>query len=386
MKTRLRITHATVAGAVVALVALLAPALAAAAPPPPPSGPAAGAVFVATDGLAGNKVVAYQRSATGALAEAGTFPTGGLGGQLTGSVVDHTASQGALALDSQAGLLLAVNAGSNTISVFRVYGDHLALRQVVSSGGRFPVSVTTDGFQAYVLNAEAGGSIQGYAVLPEGVLVPIASEHRELKLAQDRQRGEEEQFTHTPGEIAFTPDGRQLIVTTKAAGQSILVYQSSPFGLSQEAAVNDEGTTVPFAVAFAPAGEALVANAGPSSLTSFQLAPDGDLVKLDEVDTNQAATCWVAEAAGYYFTSNAGSASVTGFALAPHGGLVDIGNTASGAGTVDAASAGGFLYVRGGAEEGTITAYRVLPGGTLEQIGAAVAVPNAPGGEGIVAL
>ncbi len=40
--------------------------------------------------------------------------TGGDGGQLTGSVVDHTASQGALVYDSADGLLLAVNAGSNT--------------------------------------------------------------------------------------------------------------------------------------------------------------------------------------------------------------------------------------------------------------------------------
>jgi DNA-binding beta-propeller fold protein YncE len=358
--------------------------LAAAAPFSPQSGPAAGAVFVETDGLAGNQVVAYQRGPSGALTEAGSFATGGLGGQLTGSVVDHTASQGALAFDSQADVLLAVNPGSNTISVFRVYGDHLALRQVLSSGGRFPVSVTTDGSQAYVLNAEEGGSIQGYVVLPEGVLVPIAGEHRELRLAQDRQRGEEEQFTHTPGEIAFTPDGRQLIVTTKAAGQSVLVYQSFPFGLSREATVNPEGVSVPFAVAFTPTGEPLVANAGASSLTSFQLTGDGDLVKIDEVGTGQAATCWVAEAAGFYFTSNAGSASVTGFALQPGGQLTDLGNTPSGAGTVDAAAAAGFLYVRGGAA-GTITEYRVLAGGVLEQIGSLV-VPGAAGGEGIVAL
>jgi len=70
------------------------------------------AVFVQTDNTTGNAVVAYRRSPSGALTEADSHQTGGLGGQLTGSVVDHLASQGSLALDRAAGLLVALNAGS----------------------------------------------------------------------------------------------------------------------------------------------------------------------------------------------------------------------------------------------------------------------------------
>jgi len=55
---------------------------------------------------------------------------------LTGSVVDHLASQGSLTYDPWHGLLYAVNAGSNTLSVFSTHGDKLSLRQVVSSAGR----------------------------------------------------------------------------------------------------------------------------------------------------------------------------------------------------------------------------------------------------------
>ena len=51
-------------------------------------------VFVQTDNTAGNQVVAYHRNVDGTLTLAGTYDTGGLGGQLTGSVVDHLASQG----------------------------------------------------------------------------------------------------------------------------------------------------------------------------------------------------------------------------------------------------------------------------------------------------
>src|SRR5215469_6953023 len=123
------------------------------------------AVFVQTDNTAGNQVVVYDRAGDGRLTLAGTYPTGGLGGQLTGSVVDHLASQGSLGYDAARGLLYAVNAGSNTVSVFAVSGDRLRLRQVVGSGGTFPVSVAVHGGLVYVLNAENGGSVQGYYVV-----------------------------------------------------------------------------------------------------------------------------------------------------------------------------------------------------------------------------
>ncbi|MGH3407343.1 MAG: hypothetical protein ACRDRJ_33305 [Streptosporangiaceae bacterium] len=42
------------------------------------------AVFVQTDNLAGNQVVAYHRAADGTLTQSATYATGGLGGQLSG--------------------------------------------------------------------------------------------------------------------------------------------------------------------------------------------------------------------------------------------------------------------------------------------------------------
>jgi hypothetical protein len=55
---------------------------------------APGAVFALTDNPAGNAVAAYHRAAAGTLTPAGSYATGGRGGVLAGSVVDHTASQG----------------------------------------------------------------------------------------------------------------------------------------------------------------------------------------------------------------------------------------------------------------------------------------------------
>jgi hypothetical protein len=122
------------------------PALASTAAPAFSSGGASHAVFVQTDNTSGNQVVAYYRAPDGTLSPAGTYATGGLGGVLAGSVVDHLASQGSLSYDPGHGLLYAVNAGSDTVSVFAVNGDRLALRQVLSSGARsrsaWPCTVT----------------------------------------------------------------------------------------------------------------------------------------------------------------------------------------------------------------------------------------------------
>jgi 6-phosphogluconolactonase (cycloisomerase 2 family) len=380
MTTRWR---SLIAGAL-ATLGLMASAGAASALADPPGGwpfehqGPGSAVFVETDGLAGNQIVAYDRRGDGTLAPAGTYSTGGRGGQLTGSVVDHTASQGALTYDPADNLLLAVNAGSNTISVFSVFGDRLALRQVVGSGGSFPVSVTARRGEVFVLNAENGGSLQGYAVV-RGYLLPIGWLHRSLGLATG-STGEPEQFTHTPGQVAFSPDGSKLIVTTKAAGQSVEVFNVYPFGAISQAPVVTPDPTVPFAVAFDPQGHLLLAEAA-GALASYQINRDGSLTQLASVATEQTATCWVTPAAGYYYTSNAGSATLTGFRDAFNGQLTLLGNTPTHPGTVDGASAGRDLYVQGGLE-GTVDEFSVTPTGGLESIGSLL-VPGAAGGEGI---
>jgi 6-phosphogluconolactonase (cycloisomerase 2 family) len=339
------------------------------------------AVFVQTDNLAGNQVVAYHRAPDGTLTQAGTYATGGLGGQLSGSVVDHLASQGSLTYDPQQATLFAVNAGSNTVSVFGVHGDRLALRQVISSGGQFPVSVAERGDLVYVVNAENGGSVQGYRAFG-GRLFAIPGSSRALGL----NPAATPQFTNTPGQVAFSPDGSQLIVTTKANGNDIDVFGVGFDGrLSATPVVNSEPGTVPFAISFDQAGHLVIADAGTNALATFSLHHDGTVTQLDTVGTGQAATCWVAPAAGYFFASNAGSASVSGYSAGPAGQLTLIGATSTDAGTVDASAShnGRFLYVQTGGS-GIVDEFAVGAGGSLTSIGS-VTVPNAGGGEGIVA-
>src|SRR5262245_9162606 len=80
------------------------------------------AVYTTTDAAAGNDVVIFDRAPNGTLSPAGTVSTGGTG---TGSGLGN---QGAVVLAGH--WLLAVNAGSDDISVFRVDHDGLTLTDV----------------------------------------------------------------------------------------------------------------------------------------------------------------------------------------------------------------------------------------------------------------
>jgi 6-phosphogluconolactonase (cycloisomerase 2 family) len=340
-------------------------------------------VFVQTDNTAGNQIVAYDRADDGSLTLANTYATGGVGGVLNGSAVDHLASQGSLTYDAANALLYAVNAASNSVSVFAVNGDQLTLRQVIDSGGAFPVSVAVSNRLVYVLNALNGGSVSGYRVAG-GTLHPIEGSIRGLGLVTPTDTS---QFTHTPGQIAFTPDGSQVVVTTKASTNALDVFAVAPNGrLSDAPVVNSEPNTVPFAVTFDASGHLAVTNAGPNSLSTFNLSLGGTATLIDIVASGQSATCWIAPAQGYLFASNAGSASVSGYLAAPNGNLTLLGATPTDPGTVDASAAanGQFLYVQTGGN-GIVDQFHVNANGTLTALGS-VTVSGAAGGEGIVAF
>ncbi|GAB3396725.1 hypothetical protein GCM10027568_31440 [Humibacter soli] len=338
-----------------------------------------GTVFAQTDGLAGNTVVAYDRLSDGTLRQAGVYATGGVGLALAGSVVDHLASQSSLAEHGDA--LFAVNAGNNTVTSFARIGDKLVRRQVIDSGGAAPVSIAVHDNRVFVLNARAGGSIQGYLNLG-GHLIEVPSWHRDLGLNPNATP----EFTSTPAEVAFTPDGSKLVVSTKGDTSSFDVYPMSLLrGPSTSPVVTPLPGTVPFGFQFDAAGHIVATEAGTNSVASFTVHADGALTQNAVVATGQAATCWLVIDGNYAYASNAGSGSLSGYRVGQGGSLTPVSTTATDAGTVDAAASadGQFLYVQTGAA-GNIDEYRVAPSGSLTKVGS-VTVPGAVGGEGIVA-
>ena len=338
-----------------------------------------GAVFVQTDGVNGNAVVSYERNADGTLHLHGTYATHGLGGVLAGSVVDHLASQGSVAYDREHGLLYVVNAGSDTITVFRVDGAGLERVQVIGSGGSFPVSITFHEDAVYVLNARDGGSVQGF-VRDGDHLVRVPGRHRALGL----DPAATPEFTHTPGQVTFTPGGDRLLVTTKGNTNAVDVFGVDADGrIARTPVVDVLPGTVPFAAAFDRHGHVALAQAGTNSVDTYSLRADGTLVRLATSPTGQAATCWVVADDNAVYASNAGSGSLSGYRIAADGSTTALGRTSTDAGTVDATVTrdGRFLYVQAGAA-GVVDEFAIEPDGSLSSLGS-VTVAGAVGAEGI---
>lgn len=374
MKTLSRLGLATIA--TVAFVGI--GVTAAEATPAQHPGPPAGTVFVQTDGLSGNQIVSYDRLTDGTLRQAGIYDTGGNGVALNGSVVDHLASQSSLVRSGQS--LFAVNGGSNSVTSFTVAGDRLIRRQVLDSNGQAPVSIAAYGHLVYVLNARAGGSIQGYLNLG-GNLLAVPGWHRDLGLDPNATP----EFTSTPAQIAFTPDGTKLVISTKGGTSAFDVFSLGLLGPSLQPVVSTFAGDVPFGFQFDAHDHLIASEAGPNAVASFTVNPDGTVTKNAEVPTGQKATCWIVVDGDDVYASNAGSGTLSGYQIGQNGSLSSIGVTSTDAGTVDAAVSadGHYLYVQAGAA-GIVDEFEVGSTGILQEIGS-VTVPNGVGGEGIVA-
>ena len=178
-------------------------------------------VWAQTNEISGNHIVVYDRASDGTLSQAGTYATGGNGGAAApGTESDHLATQGSLVYDPGHSVLIAVNAGSDTVTTFKVHGDRLQGRKTVSSGGEFPAGIAVHGRLVYVLNAGGSGTVQGYWLRGHH-LRPIAGSARSLGLANTNPPN----FLSSPGQVGFSPNGRKLLVTTKLSGSAIDVFR-----------------------------------------------------------------------------------------------------------------------------------------------------------------
>lgn len=324
------------------------------------------ALFVETDQSA-NAVIAYTRHSDGTLGAAHSYLTGGAGASAAGAVADPLASQGGLTLVGGGADLVAVNPGSDTISLFAVDGARLRLVEQLASGGSFPVSVASSGSLVAVANAGGAGSVAEF-VLRHDHLTPLSGQVRSLGLANATPPD----FVKGVGQVGYSPDGRFLVVTTKHSSDAYEVFSVGAQGqLSTSAAVTPSATPVPFAFSFVGANRLAAVEAATSTLTTYQINADGTLSALGLVSDGQGALCWIASAQGYLFGSNAASATVSSFTVALDGtpSLSAAVAATAHAGTTDSAASpdGRFLYVESGAA-GALDAFAVGAGGSLTPV------------------
>src|SRR5260370_15745725 len=218
------------------------------------------AVYTMSNASSGNHILAFHREPNGTLTPAGSFYTGGLG---TGGGLG---SQGGLTLSGNDRWLLAVNAGSNVLSLFATDDDGLRLVDKGPSGGTQPVSVTIHRDLVYVLNA-GSDNVSGFRLRPHGTLTPLVGSTRPLSGSGTG-----------PAQVQFRPDGRVLVVTEKARNL-IVTYAVDEDGLLGPPQVQASHGATPFGFAFGPRGQRFVSEAfasapDPTATTSYPVNTD----------------------------------------------------------------------------------------------------------------
>ena len=323
------------------------------------------------DNTAGtNTIAAFDRHADGTLTLllGSPFVAGGTG---TGTGIG---SQGALQVSSDGRYLLAVDAGSNQISVLRIKSDG-GLIPVgggpVPSGGVEPVSIAVHANLVYVANAGDGGSnYTGFTLNPGGHLRPIADST--IPLPDGSQ----------PGDVLFNGAGTSLVgarvgtslIDTFIVGQDgrLTAGSGSPFPAQGPG---------PFGSEFRPTDptQLFVSNAhggaGNGTVSAFSVAGNGALTSIGSSPfwDFQTAPCWVeiSHDGQFLFTVNTASNSISRYAIAADGSLDLLGSTpfkgSAGAGAEDArlGPEGGTLWVVD-TRAGAVSAFAVTGGDLTE--------------------
>jgi 6-phosphogluconolactonase (cycloisomerase 2 family) len=374
------LVRAASAAALTAGVGLVATSGVASAAPFAPTAHQVHALFVESESTSGDNVLSYWRSSDGTVSYAGTYATGGDGATAVGATADPLASQGGLTLINNNTELVAVNSLSDTVSVFAVNGPHLTLLQQVASEGQFPDSVASDGNLVAVLNAGGSGSVAEFRLFGDS-LVALPGQVRNLGLLLNSNPPD---FHHGVGEVAYTPNGQHLIITTKLTSNAFDVFSVGFLGnLGASPVVTASDVDLPFSFTFDSAGNVVAAEASPSSVSTYSVNNNGTLTSLGTVGENQTALCWISGANGYFYGSNAGSGTVSSFNESATGApqLVNATAATAHAGTIDSAVSpnGQTLYVESGGA-GTIDAYSIGSGGVLTQLETIFNVPLASEG------
>jgi len=332
-----------------------------------------GAVYTMTNSVE-NDILVFQRSADGTLSRVGTVRTGGAG---TG---DNFGSNGALALTEDGRWLFAVNAGSNSISLFERRGNSLRLADTVASGGVTPVSIAVSGSRVYVLNDGAPANVTGFFFDDDrGSLHPIENSTRPLSAA-------------SPGapEIGFDRTGSLLVVTEKATNL-IDVFQIGDDGTPTSPNFQNSIGKTPFGFAFDLRNNLLVTEAfggapNASATSSYEVDGGGNLETISgSVATHQSAACWIVITRNgrFAYASDTGNGIITGYRIGQHGllSLLDAsGNSASTGGAnskpVDLALTRDSRFLYGiNVGTGTLLGWRVQADGQLVFIQTTEAIP-----------
>jgi len=331
-----------------------------------------GKVFISTNAVGGNALLAFAPADGGGLDMVAQAATGGVG---TGGGLG---SQAAVALSKNGRFLFVVNAGSSTVSTFEISGSGLRLASVVASGGMLPISVAEHDGLVYVLNAADPGNVAGFRNV-NGELTPIANSVRALSASGGTG----------PAQVGFSSDGNAVVVTEKSTSV-ISSYPVLADGTLGAIVVTPSPAPTPFGFAFDRRGTLVVSEAPTSSASSYRFdprAPATPVLVSAAVGNGQGAACWVviAPSGRIAYTANAATSTLSSYRILPTGAIAlanpVAGSTGNNAGALDLAmSTGGRRLYALAQRSWRIVAFSVEYEGDLTPLGVSGVLPAGSAG------
>ncbi|HEX4997253.1 MAG TPA: beta-propeller fold lactonase family protein [Terriglobia bacterium] len=354
-----------------------------------------GYVYTINNDTQQNAVAVLERHVDGTLKQiAGSpFPAGGKG--LGGGDIDQ---QGAIRVRGD--YVLAVNAGSDSVAVFRK-GEGGRLTPVAgspfASGGSAPISLTVWGDLVYVANQAppfarpmSQPNIMGFRMGADGKLTPIANS--KVNFAEG----------HGPAQVEFSPTGGTLVVTSgfqDEATSRVHGFKVQSDGTLKEgpgSPAREMGASGDVGFSWSPDGaRVFVSNFRGNAVTVFDVDKRTGGVKQvgGAYTTDGAAACWTAISADgkTLYVANYVSNSISAFNVDPNGKLTLLGTTrrrgTTGPDTKDLVISkdGKFLYAVASGER-AIAVFSIGPERTVTELPAGKSPVKVGAGQNIIGL
>ena len=325
-------------------------------------------VYIESNDSNGNAVVMYKQKWDGKLVWGSSTYSGGKGTS-TG-----LGSQGSLVTNKEHTWLFAVNAGSNSVSSFKMKEDGgLELKYTANSGGTFPVSVCVYNDLLYVVNS-ATANICGFKIDQDGSMTKIKGSDKSLSA-----------INALPAQIAFSPQGKSVLVTEKTANK-ISSFTLAANGAVKDIAYTNSAGEEPFGFDFSRDSYMIVSNAfqgaaGASTVTSYKNLSLNLQDVNGSVPNYQAASCWLVTAkyGRFAYVANTMSNTIVSYYINALGAVYFIpwSVTPTGLNPIDLAVSGNNLYVYNiNSKEHTISEFKRGLLGTLNSIGKVISIPD----------
>ncbi|KAF4623301.1 hypothetical protein D9613_002396 [Agrocybe pediades] len=332
------------------------------------SSSAVGAAYFITNDPSGNTIVAMNIASNGKLSGVTSVSAGGRGvhGITDPNGPDPLFSQGAVKVNAAKNVLVTINPGSNTVSMFSINPSNPSKLTMVggpvSSEGEFPMSVAinANGTMVCVLNGGAVDGVNCYTPDPKLGLIAKPNTLRPLGLNQTTPATGP---AGTASHVVFSEDGTKLIASVKGVPPTpgfLATWDIAADGsLSAEPVKSTpaSGGLLPFSMTVIPGKNAILATDAGIGFDVFNFGGNGTnslsasstVVPID----GQKATCWssFSSKSGNFYLTDVGTSTITEVNVDENlkGTIVKQYPQASGSATIDndvaTIGSNNFLYV-----------------------------------------